>query len=92
VLVNGQSAGLIAWEPNEIEITDLLRAGANELRFTVIGHRRNSHGPHHNNEKWPAWTGPGQFQAGADHWFEGYNLVPCGLMAGPEIRYRKTKY
>jgi hypothetical protein len=27
----------------------------------VLGHRRNSHGPMHLGEKWPRWTGPGQY-------------------------------
>jgi hypothetical protein len=89
VLVNGQAAGIIGWEPNEVEITSLLTSAPVELVIEVIGHRRNSHGPFHLNEKWPAWTGPDAFVRGPDTWFEGYQLVPCGLMAAPVVEVRK---
>jgi hypothetical protein len=89
VLVNGHTAGLIGWEPNEVEITALLTGNPVELAIEVIGHRRNSHGPFHLNEKWPGWTGPGEFTRGQDSWFEGYQLVPCGLMAAPVVEVRK---
>ena len=88
IIVNNISAGIIAWEPNEVDITDFLADGTNEVLIEVVGHRRNSHGPHHNSNKWPVWTGPDQFQANGDEWFDGYNLVPCGLMAEPVISIR----
>ncbi|MEI6212240.1 MAG: hypothetical protein WCR06_11515, partial [bacterium] len=110
VLVNGQAAGIIGWEPNEVEITPLLAGAAGgrlgeaslpdgqgrdgcpsrpvELAIEVIGHRRNSHGPFHITEKWPEWTGPGEYTCDADRWFEGYQLVPCGLMAPPVVEVR----
>jgi hypothetical protein len=91
VMVGGKSAGIIAWEPNEVDITDLLAAGENEVRIEVVGHRRNSHGPHHFTEKWPAWTGPEKYQAQGDQWNDGYTLVPCGLMAAPELQVRRVK-
>jgi hypothetical protein len=89
VLVNGKEAGLAAWEPNEVEVTGLAE-GVADVQIQVIGHRRNSHGPFHLPEKWPMWTGPGQFVRGANpaNWFDGYQLVPCGLMAEPELVVR----
>jgi hypothetical protein len=89
VLVNGQTAGLIGWEPNEVEITTLLTGSPVELAIEVVGHRRNSHGPFHLTEKWPTWTGPGEFVRGPNSWFEGYQLVPCGLMASPVVDVRR---
>jgi len=89
VLVNGQPAGLIGWAPNEVDITAHLTGQPVELAIEVIGHRRNSHGPFHLTEKWPKWTGPGEFKRRNDTWFEGYQLVPCGLMAAPVIEIRK---
>jgi hypothetical protein len=89
VLVDGRSAGIIAWEPNEVDITDLVGEGAARLRLEVIGHRRNSHGPLHHAEKWPYWTGPAQFVTSGDQWVDGYQLVPCGLMEPPELVVRK---
>ncbi|MDD5707676.1 MAG: hypothetical protein PHR35_17285, partial [Kiritimatiellae bacterium] len=86
VLVNGAPAGVIAWEPNEVDITDQLVAGQEtELRIEVIGHRRNSHGPLHFAEKSPAWTGPGQFISTGEKWTDNYQLVACGLMVPPEL-------
>ena len=63
--------------------------GEAALAIEVIGHRRNSHGPLHLAEKWPPWTGPAEFVAGPDRWFDGYQLVPCGLMAPPELVVRE---
>jgi hypothetical protein len=85
VLVDGQPAGIAAWEPNEVEITAFVGKEPALLQLEVIGHRRNSHGPFHLDQKWPNWTGPAEFQPGPDHWFDGYQLVPCGLMAAPEL-------
>jgi len=89
ILVNGKEAGIIAWQPNEVDVTDCLIEGANALGIQVIGHRRNSHGPFHLSEKWPHWTGPGEFVSQGNNWVEGYQLVPCGLMKPPELVVRK---
>ncbi len=90
VLIDGQPAGMVGWQPNEIEITPFVKEGRPvELAVEVIGHRRNSHGSLHCAEKWPGWHGPNTFKHGQTPWCEGYNLVPCGLMAAPVIEYRK---
>ena len=91
VLVNGKSAGVIAWEPNEVEVTDLVGDGPMDLRIEVIGHRRNSHGPLHHKEKWPTWTGPSEFNPPANQWSDDYNLVPCGLMAQPRLVVKREE-
>ncbi len=85
VLVDGRSAGLIWHEPYELDITDTLTGPQCELVIEVLGHRRNSHGPLHNSQKWPAWTGPGSFVTTGQEWFDGYQLVPCGLLTPPQI-------
>ena len=88
-LVNGREAGLIGWEPNEVDLTDLLTPGGakNLLQIEVVGHRRNSHGPLHLRERWPGWTGPQEFLRGKER---GYRLAPCGLLAAPVISVRRT--
>ncbi|MBM4142423.1 MAG: hypothetical protein FJ225_02345 [Lentisphaerae bacterium] len=85
VLVDGKVAGTVGWEPNEVDITDLLSGGEAHLVIQVVGSRRNSHGPFHINEKWPIWTGPGEFTREGDTWLDGYQLVPCGLLKDPEL-------
>ncbi|HEY3379939.1 MAG TPA: glycosyl hydrolase [Armatimonadota bacterium] len=86
VWVAGHPAGTIGWEPNEVDVTDLVMGNAHALlQIEVLGHRRNSHGPLHLKEKWPTWTGPGQFLPSQDEYYPGYQLVPCGLMAQVQL-------
>ncbi len=89
VLADGQAAGIIAWPPNEVDITDLVGEGAVELRIEVIGHRRNSHGPLHLNQKHPHAVGPFSFATGGEDWTDDYVLVPCGLIAPPRLVVRE---
>ena len=72
-----------------MEITDLVGNAPVHLQVEVLGHRRNSHGPFHLKQKWPIWTGPGEFGAGKDSWFDGYQRVPCGLMRAPFLAVRR---
>ncbi len=88
VLVNGNQAGIIAWEPNELDITDHLRKGSNDLQIEVLGHRRNSHGPLHHSKSHPAWTGPDEFITDGNDWQDAYQLVPCGLIKAPHLSVR----
>ena len=91
VLVNGAPAGIIGWEPQEVDITGFIPEGKSnaEIRVEVVGHRRNSHGPLHHAKKWPAWTGPNEFVTTGDKWTDEYQLVPCGLMKPPAIVARR---
>ncbi|MGQ9662653.1 MAG: hypothetical protein ACUVWX_10015 [Kiritimatiellia bacterium] len=92
VWVNGVRAGLAAWPPYEVEITNHLgQERPVRLDIQVLGHRRNSHGPLHYHEKWPAWTGPHEFVSEGDKWVESYQLVPCGLMKAPELVIRRSR-
>lgn len=91
IMVNEKTAGIIAWEPNELEITDLVKNGPVELKIEILGHRRNSHGPLHHVPKWPNWTGPHQFETSGPSWSDNYQLVPCGLMNAPELVVKRTK-
>ena len=51
LIANGQEAGVVAWEPNELDITDFLETGDNDIIIEVFSSRRNSHGPFFNSEK-----------------------------------------
>jgi len=44
VWVNGQQAGLIAWQPNELNVNSLLKDGDNEIIVKVIGSLKNTFG------------------------------------------------
>ncbi len=91
VWVNGRPAGVIGWQPNEVDITDSLpEPGIEvELMIEVIGHRRNSHGPLHCAQQWPMWTGPDTFVTQGSAWTDAYTLVPCGLMQAPVLVTRQ---
>jgi hypothetical protein len=85
VMVDDKEAGIAAWPPYEVDISALLPETPFELRLEVLGHRRNSHGPLHLPERYPAWTGPGQFVTTGEKWTDDYYLVPCGMNAEPEL-------
>ena len=94
VLVNGKSAGVIAWEPNEIDITNCVDEGTTELVIQVFAHRRNSHGPLHQAVEGAAqimkgWVGPQAFVTRGDGWTDAYDLVACGLMESPRLIVRQ---
>ncbi len=89
VRVNGKTAGVIAWEPNEVEITQFLERHGVHLCIEVIGHRRNSHGPLHLAEKLPRQIAPGHYETTGKQWTDAYRLVPCGLMRPPVLVVRK---
>ena len=81
VRVNGKSAGLIAFAPYRLEITDVLTAGENRIEVVVCGTLKNTLGPFHNNPPLGrAW--PGSFQQGAKGGFPSgaaYHQVDYGL-------------
>jgi hypothetical protein len=89
IRVDGRSAGVIGWEPNELEITDYVTGASAVLQIEVLGHRRNSHGPLHYVEKWPEWTGPNEYVSKGKEWVDGYQLVPCGLLKPPRLAVRR---
>ncbi|MBN1443338.1 MAG: hypothetical protein JXA90_11570, partial [Planctomycetes bacterium] len=65
VRVNGEAAGHIAFPPYELDITDAMRPGENEIEVTVIGTLRNTLGPHHAGAMFgKAW--PHMFQVGPE--------------------------
>ena len=88
VLADGSEAGIIAWEPNEADITDLCTRERIVLQLEVIGHRRNSHGPLHHADKRPAWVGAEEYVTGGRQWTDAYQLVPCGLTVEPILVVR----
>ena len=81
VKVNGRPAGLIAFPPFRLDITDAIVPGTNTVEVDVVGTLKNTLGPHHNSPGLGrAW--PGQFQQGAkggrppgtEYDFVGYGL------------------
>ncbi len=81
ILVNGKSAGFVAFHPLELDITAELKEGLNRIGVVVYGTLKNTLGPHHDNPTLgTAW--PGHFHRGhRDGYPPGseYSLVDYGL-------------
>jgi len=88
VSVNGRRAGMIGWEPNEVELTPFIDQAELCLGIEVLGHRRNSHGPLHLAAKIPNQVTPECFTAKGEQWADEYQLVSCGLMEPPVLVVR----
>lgn len=89
VLVNGKQAGFMPWPPYELDITDSLVDGMNEISLQVYGSRRNTLGPLHQRNPNPPAIGPENFLTSGEDWSEAYVLKPCGLLASPTLSIRK---
>lgn len=85
VKVNGKNAGVIAFQPYELDITKYLKKGDNTIEVIVTGSLKNLLGPHHNN--------PEKGISGPWHWknIHGpvaggkYQLLDYGLMTDFEV-------
>ena len=87
--VDGRETAVRGWAPWEADITDAVADGREHgIGIEVIGHRRNSHGPFHLRDKWPAWTGPREWQRD-ERWTDAYQVVPCGLLKAPALSWRR---
>jgi alpha-L-rhamnosidase len=84
IIINDRTAGVIAWAPNELDISEHLSKGSNKIDIEVFGSRRNSHGPLHNKHK-QEWVGPAQMKPAHKDWTAEYQLVTCGLIKAPII-------
>ena len=48
--LNSKRLAPVAWSPWEVEITDALKTGTNELKLTLVNTLRNLLGPHHHRD------------------------------------------
>ncbi len=80
VKINGNNAGIIAWEPYELDVTDFIKSGNNEVSVTIYGTLKNLLGPHHIGKvRGTAW--PASFQSAPKNQPGGndYDLINYGL-------------
>jgi hypothetical protein len=64
--LNGVELPPIAWSPWEVEITEALREGENELELVLTNSLRNLLGPHHHREGELIEVGPSSFTGQPD--------------------------
>ena len=92
VKVGAKTAGLIFRAPFELDITDSISPGQNEVSVTVFGTLKNTLGPHHNNPPLgTAW--PGMFQKGPEGGYppgSSYSVVGYGLFEDFKLLSRTT--
>ncbi|MCF3108482.1 hypothetical protein LL912_06810 [Niabella sp. CC-SYL272] len=69
VRVNGRKAGIIYAEPYQLDVSDLIKKGRNQIEVTVVGSLRNLMGPHYKTYR-QGYTGP-------DSW-NGITAYPPG--------------
>ncbi len=70
VSVNGQRAGMVAWAPWRLEVTELLVPGKNTVAIELSTSCRNLLGPHHHKDGELYGVGPGQFLAQRRDWVD----------------------
>ena len=70
VSLNGKEVGKVAWSPWQIEITDELRKGKNDITLTLVNTLRNLLGPHHHRDGELIGVGPKSF-TGHSTWTGG---------------------
>ena len=73
VKVNGKDAGKIMWQPYEIDVSNLLIEGENEIEITVTGNLRNLLGPFHLSDGENYWVSPPCFFHESPIWSNGLN-------------------
>ena len=81
VFVNGQSAGLIAWQPDELDVTSLMKEGENEITVKVSGSLKNTFGFfYQKNDNWifgpHSWNdAPDKVPAASEYFLMDYGLM-----------------
>ena len=65
VRVNGEYAGRLIWRALELDITDFVKDGENEIELEMMNSCRNLLGPHHHPAGELMSVGPGSFGAAA---------------------------
>ncbi|MBQ2890585.1 MAG: hypothetical protein IJE44_02935 [Clostridia bacterium] len=87
VEVNGNFAGKIIWNPTELDLSEYLKEGENNVRLTLVNNLRNMLGPHHLEEGESHCVLPASFLkekcvwvSEPMEWNDGYCFVETGLM------------
>ena len=81
VLVNGRPAGIIAWQPYELDVTEWIQEGQNDIKVTVTGSLKNTFGPFHDHsDDWiigpHSWIkAPAHQPPGSNYFLSGYGLM-----------------
>jgi len=80
ITINGTAAGIIAFPPYKLDVSDFIQKGLNTIQVTVIGSLKNLLGPVHNNPPAgmaisPFWYGVYDYPPGNDYQIYEYGLL-----------------
>ncbi len=100
VRVNGRKAGVLKWNPLEVDVTHALREGENRIEIEFAGTLRNLLGPHHRDSGEPddvwstAWNdnrSATTFEHAEERvgWEDAWYCVHFGTTCPPRIEYRR---
>lgn len=81
VFVNNEYAGIIAFQPYELDVTKYIKEGENSVEVRIMGSHRSLLGPHHKDEA-PGFAGPGSWRGitGPQPAGEKYKMIDYGLI------------
>jgi hypothetical protein len=79
VWVNNKMAGIVGFEPYELDISGFIKSGENDIELRITGSLKNLLGPHFKNPA-PGLAGPGHWR-NVDHDIPGinYQMLDYGL-------------
>jgi len=78
VYINGQDGGFVPWAPYQIDISQHVKTGDNEIGIMLYGSNRNLLGPHHHIYGQNTNVAPHSF-TDCEGWRESYCFVRYGL-------------
>ncbi|MCC6155012.1 MAG: hypothetical protein IT367_14700 [Candidatus Hydrogenedentes bacterium] len=82
VVVNGELAGHIGWQPAECDVTKFIKSGDNEIEVIVVGTLKNTLGPYFGKERL-GFASPQSFRNAPESGppaATAYNSIGYGLM------------
>ena len=80
---------MIAFEPHEADITDLL-GGDDDIELELILSRRNTFGPLHQIPLRDAWYGPENWITEGAAFSDDWVLYPAGMLEAPIVAHRRN--
>ena len=83
--------GYAPWEPYEIDITDVVKAGVKEIDVEVVLTRRNTFGPLHQIPLIAHAYGPDNFITEGVRFTDEYMLYPAGILASVKLIGKNEK-
>ena len=82
--VNDSKVGTVGWHPMELDITNYVKQGVNNLVIELVSSCRNALGPHHLTRPELKFINPDSFND-KERWDNKYYFVPFGVPEPPKI-------